>query len=93
MIEQQCPILHPCLSIELLTELFCTRTCRKVIWRLVTSWLCDTMRRQQFVTRMNVQIDHINVSSLQEGKADLVQFGASKQMLEQLHMCLVALLA
>ena len=50
-------------------------------------------RRQQFVARMNVQVDHINVSSLQEGKADLVQVGASEQMLEQLHMCLVALLA
>ena len=49
-------------------------------------------RRQQFVARMNVQVDHINVSSLQEG-ADLVQLGAGEQMLEQLCMCLVAPLA
>ena len=49
-------------------------------------------RRQQFVARMNVQVDHINVSSLQEG-ADLVQLGVGEQMLEQLCMCLVAPLA
>ena len=42
-------------------------------------------RRQQFVARMNVQVDHIKVSSLQEG-ADLVQLGAGEQMLEQLRM-------
>ena len=92
MHDKQCPILHRCLS----------RTLDRVVLHKDVSQgdlaaghllaLRYSERRQQFVTRMNVQVDHINVSSLQEG-ADLVQLGAGEQMLEQLRMCLVAPLA